>query len=309
MKKETLYNEKSYKGHLLVLSANIIWGLNSPIAKSVLNHLTAFSVTTFRMMGAAAAFWILSLFLPKEKIEKKDRIRIFFAALFAVVFNQGLFIFGLSKTSPIDSSIITTTAPIITMIASAFFLKEPITHKKIIGVIVGALGAITLILSGQANISNVSSGFGNALILTAQFSFAIYLTVFRDILTKYSPVTISKWLFLYASFCFLPLSFNDLKTLPYATIDIDIWLQLSFVVFGATFLAYLFMMSAQKLLRPTLISVYNNIQPIVATLLALALGMDRLGWDKALAISLVFIGVYIVTQSKTKADLEKKRKD
>ncbi len=307
MEKTTRYNEKSHKGHLLVLSANIIWGLNSPIAKSVLNNLTAFSVTTFRMMGAAAAFWLLSLFLPKETIEKKDRIRIFFAALFAVVFNQGLFIFGLSKTSPIDASIITTTAPIITMIASALFLKEPITSKKIVGIIVGASGAITLILSGQANINNISSGLGNALIFTAQFSFAIYLTVFRDIITKYSPVTISKWLFLYASLCFLPFSFNDLKTLPYSTISIDIWLQLSFVVFGATFLAYLCMMSAQKLLRPTLISVYNNIQPIVATLLALALGMDSMGWDKALAISLVFIGVYIVTQSKSKADLEKRK--
>ena len=196
MEKTAIYNEKSYKGHLLVLSANIIWGLNSPIAKNVLNHLTALSVTTYRMMGAAAAFWILSLFLPQEKIEKKDRIRIFFASLFAVVFNQGLFIFGLSKTSPIDASIITTTAPILTMIASALFLKEPITHKKIAGVVVGAAGAITLILSGQVNANTVSSGLGNALIFTAQCSFALYLTVFRNLITRYSPVTISKWLFL-----------------------------------------------------------------------------------------------------------------
>lgn len=304
MKKIETYNERSYKGHLTVLLANIIWGLNAPIAKNALNHFSAFSVTTFRMVGAALAFWGLSFFLPKEKIAKEDRIRIFFASLFAIVFNQGLFIFGLSKTSPIDASIITTTAPIITMIVSAIFLKEPITNKKILGVIVGAIGAITLILSGQANTESISSGVGNILILTAQFSFAMYLTLFRDLITKYSPVTISKWLFLYAALCFLPLSYNDLLTTHYNNITTNAWLQLGFVVFGATFLSYLLIMTAQKMLRPTLVSMYNNVQPIVATLLALALGMDKMGWDKGVAIMLVFIGVYIVTQSKSKSDLK-----
>ena len=305
MEKGNIYNEKSHKGHLLVLFANVIWGLNAPIAKQVLNNLSPMGVTTFRMIGAAMAFWILSLFLPKEKIEKRDRIRIFFASLFAVVFNQGLFIFGLSKTSPIDASIITTTAPIITMIASAIFLREPITNKKVLGVIIGGAGAIILVLSGHTNTSAASNGLGNLMVLTAQVSFAIYLTIFRDILTKYSPVTISKWLFLYASICFLPFSSQEIIAIPYPEIATNIWLQLGFVVFGATFLSYLLMMSAQKLLRPTLISMYNNVQPIVATLLALALGMDQMGWDKIVAIALVFSGVYVVTQSKSKADLDR----
>ncbi|MCK9180684.1 MAG: DMT family transporter, partial [Bacteroides sp.] len=177
-------------------------------------------------------------------------------------------------------------------------------NKKILGVIVGAIGAITLILSGQANTESISSGVGNILILTAQFSFAMYLTLFRDLITKYSPVTISKWLFLYASLCFLPLSYNDLLTTHYNNITTNAWLQLGFVVFGATFLSYLLIMTAQKMLRPTLVSMYNNVQPIVATLLALALGMDKMGWDKGVAIMLVFIGVYIVTQSKSKSDLK-----
>ena len=119
--------------------------------------------------------------------------------MFGVVFNQGAFIFGLSLTSPIDASIVTTTSPIVTMIVAAIYLKEPITNKKVLGIFIGALGALTLILSGQAAASGRPGGMlGDLFCMIAQFSFAIYLTVFKDLITKYSAVTISKWLFIYA---------------------------------------------------------------------------------------------------------------
>ena len=145
-----------YKGHIAILTANIIWGLNSPISKTVLNSgdISPFALTTFRMVGAAAAFWLVSLFTKRENVPPKDLAMLFFAALCGIVFNQGVFIFGLSMTSPIDASIVSTTAPIITMIIAAFYLKEPITNKKVSGIFLGAVGALMLIISGQS--TNVS---------------------------------------------------------------------------------------------------------------------------------------------------------
>lgn len=123
--------DKNLKGHALAFTANVMWGLMSPIGKSALTEFSALSVTTFRMVGAAAAFWILSAFCKQEQVGHRDMLKIFFASLFALVFNQGIFIFGLSLTSPIDASIVTTTSPIITMIVAAIYLKEPVTTKGI----------------------------------------------------------------------------------------------------------------------------------------------------------------------------------
>ena len=115
---------KNVQGHIFALTANILWGLMAPIGKSALMEFSALSVTTFRMVGAAACFWLLSAFCKHEHVDHRDMLKIFFASLFALVFNQGVYIFGLSMTSPIDASIVTTTLPIVTMIIAAIYLKE-----------------------------------------------------------------------------------------------------------------------------------------------------------------------------------------
>lgn len=298
-----------YKGHIAILTANIIWGLNSPISKTVLNSgdITPFALTTFRMVGAAAAFWLVSLFTPKENVTPKDLAMLFFAALCGIVFNQGVFIFGLSMTSPIDASIVSTTAPIITMIIAAFYLKEPITNKKVSGIFLGAVGALMLIISGQ-NTTNVSSGenkiAGDLLCLFAQASVATYFVLFKDLICRYSPITLMKWMFMYASMCYIPFSYHDIATIQYDTLPISLYSEIAFVVLGATFLSYMFIPIAQKSLRPTVISMYNYVQPIVASLIAVIAGMDTFTFIKAIAIALVFIGVYVVTQSKSKAQMD-----
>ena len=155
-RKEQKSMNKNIQGHLFALTANILWGLMAPIGKSALVEFSALSVTTFRMVGAAACFWLLSLFCKREQVDHRDMLKIFFAALFALVFNQGVYIFGLSMTSPIDASIVTTTLPIVTMIVAAIYLKEPVTNKKVLGIFVGAMGAFILIMSSQTTNRTVS---------------------------------------------------------------------------------------------------------------------------------------------------------
>ncbi len=301
--------DKNLKGHAAVLAANIMWGLNAPIGKSLLNDLSALSVTTFRMVGAAICFWLLSLFTPKEHVDHHDMVRLFFAALFAVVFNQGIFIFGLSLTSPIDASIVTTTMPIITLIVAAIYLKEPVTNKKVLGIFMGAMGALILIMSSQSGAAGGSGNMlGNLLCLISQFSFAIYLTVFRDLTQKYSPVTISKWLFVYASMCYIPFSYQGIARIDFTALPWENFLQIGYVIIFATFLSYICVMTGQRLLRPTIVSMYNYVQPIVATIVAVTFGMDTFGLSKGFAVLLVFGGVYFVTHSKSRAQLEAEKR-
>ena len=253
------------------------------------------------MVGAAACFWLLSLFCKREQVDHRDMLKIFFAALFALVFNQGVYIFGLSMTSPIDASIVTTTLPIVTMIVAAIYLKEPVTNKKVLGIFVGAMGAFILIMSSQTTGAGNGSLIGDLLCLLAQISFSIYLTVFKGLSQKYSPITLNKWMFVYASY-------HDVAAIQWSEISTAALLQAGYVVVGGSFLAYIFIMSAQRLLRPTVVSMYNYMQPIVASTVAIILGLGVFNLEKGIAIALVFLGVYIVTQSKSRKDFEKEGK-
>ncbi len=82
------------------------------------------------------------------------------------------------------------------------------------------------------------------------------------------------------------------------------WGKIAYIILAATFLTYLLIPVAQVRIRPTTLSMYNYLQPIVTTLVAVYMGMGTFGWQKALAAGLIFAGVYVVTQSKSRKQLE-----
>ncbi len=304
-------NPTQLKGHLSMLIANLLWGSMAPSSKLILNSefITPISLTTFRMLGAAVVFWIASFFCKHEKVPSRDLIALFFAALFGIVINQGMYIFGVSLTSPIDATIVATSTPIITMIIAAFYLKEPVTGKKILGIFVGAVGALTLILGGHQAVSGGGSNiWGDLCCLTAQCSFSVYVVVYKGLISRYSPVTLMKWMFTYSAICVIPFSFSSISSIDYLHMPPTIYFNLGVVVLGGTFLAYLLVPIGQKILRPTVMVMYNYVQPIIASLITILIGLDTFGIFKCIAIVLVFTGVYIVTKSKSKADLEAQKK-
>lgn len=127
--------------------------------------------------------------------------------MLGIVFNQGCFIFGVGLTSPGEASIITTTMPMWVMVLAAIILKEPITLKKAGGILLGAAGALILVLSAGSRTSGGSNpALGDLLVFCAQFSYALYLTLYRNFIRRYSLVTLMKWMFLFATLAVLPLS-------------------------------------------------------------------------------------------------------
>ena len=288
-----------------LLVAYIIFGVNTPIAKAVLMHgeVSAFALTFYRLAGAAVLFWLASLFTKKEPVNRRDLFLLFLASMFGILINQMAFIVGLSRTSPIDASVITTISPIMTMLLAAFFLKEPITWKKALGVFIGAVGALLLILNGNTTERGGSSVVGNLLCILSGLAFVLYLTAFKTLILRYKPVTLMKWMFLFASLCCFPLCWGDVSRINYAEMPMDMYLRIIYVVAVATFVSYLLIPVGQKLLRPTIVSMYNYLQPLVSSLLAVILGMDTFGWVKGSAALLIFLGVYVVTKSKSYAQM------
>lgn len=300
---------RAIKGHSAMLGANVLWGLMAPVSKLAMASglVSSLLLTNFRMVGAAVAFWILSIFVKREPVTPGDMVKLFFASMLGIVLNQFSFIMGLNLTSPIDASIVTTTTPILVMILAAILLKEPITGLKVGGIFAGAMGALTLIISSTTASSDAGHGgniWGDFLCLFAQICYSLYFVLFKDLIGRYSAVTLMKWMFTYATIVIVPLPYRELVSAQWDAFTSQEIAGSLYVVLGGTFLSYLLIPIGQHVLRPTVAVMYNYAQPIVASAVAVTMGMDTFGLLKILAIALVFGGVYMVTQSKSRAQLE-----
>ena len=167
-------NSEKLKGHILILITNILFAVNMPISKYLLPaHVPPEGLTIMRMAFACVMFWIVSLFTVKEKVPLKDLGMLFVCALCGVGINQGLFIVGLNRSSPVDASIIATAVPIFVLLLAAVILKEPITRKKSFGVFMGVSGGLLLVFSSTHAAGSISSLDGDMMMIVSGLMYAI----------------------------------------------------------------------------------------------------------------------------------------
>ncbi len=298
-------NKTTLTGHLACFGAYCIFGFNIVCCKNISNAnvLTPMDLFCFRATGAALLFWLLSLFMPHEKVPPKDLLQIFVASMLGLFLTQISFLKAITMTTSIDLSITNTCTPIMTMFVAAIFLKEPITGKKIGGVLVSLLGVLILIFNsvGLGGGASETKPLGIALTVANALTFALYLGIFRPLISKYNVVTFMKWMFLFSMLVALPFNAKSLIHIPFGQMESRILWQVGYVVFFATFVAYFLIPVGQKRLRPTLVSMYNYVQPIIATIISIIIGLDHFTWKKGIAMILVFTGVWIVNQSRAAA--------
>ena len=290
-----------------MLCAGTCWGLMAPIGKdAMLNGIDGIDLVSFRVLGGALLFWLTSLFTKKEHVPVKDILLLGCAGLFALVFNQCSYTIGLNLTSPSNSSIMTTSMPIFAMVLSFFILKEPITWQKAGGVLLGCAGAVIIITTsataGNAKVGNI---WGDLLCMSAQLSFALYLSLFKPLVQKYSLFTVNKWMFTWATLIIWPFTLGHVSSIDFASVPMSTWWETGFVVFFGTYISYICMMVGQQTLRPTVVSVYNYMQPLVSVSVSVAAGLAVFKTSQALAAILVFFGVWFVVKSKSKHDMSK----
>lgn len=290
-----------------MLCAGTCWGLMAPIGKdAMLNGIDGIELVSFRVLGGALLFWLTSLFTKKEHVPVKDILLLGCAGLFALVFNQCSYTIGLNLTSPSNSSIMTTSMPIFAMVLSFFILKEPITWQKAGGVLLGCTGAVIIITTsataGNAKVGNI---WGDLLCMSAQLSFALYLSLFKPLIQKYSLFTVNKWMFTWATLLIWAFTLGHVSNIDFASVPMSTWWETGFVVFFGTYISYICMMVGQQTLRPTVVSVYNYMQPLVSVSVSVAAGLAVFKTSQALAAILVFSGVWFVVKSKSKHDMSK----
>ena len=304
-KTQLMKGKESIIGHLACLIAYSIFGFNIIVCKDLtsghlINPLTIFCL---RSIGAGGLFWLISLFTQTEKIEKKDYIRIFAASMLGFFTCQITFLVGIPYITPMDCSIMTAMSPIYTMAIAAIVLKEPITWQKAGGVAISFAGIIYLILSKATNPAGPAETtiFGTLMIILNVLSFSMYLGIFKPLIGKYSVVTFMKWIFLFAFAVSFPFTAKDIVTLDWSSIPNIQLAELAYLIVCATFITYFLIPYGQKRIRPTLVSMYSYVQPIIAIVISICIGMDTLTWQKVLAAVMVFSGVIIVSYSKSRS--------
>ena len=298
--------EKSVAGHLTMFIVNVIFGLNTPVSKTLIpEFLTSYSLNYLRVVVSMVLFWGASFFVKEERVERRELVVLLFAAVLGIILNQFLFVKGLSLTTPINAAMIVSLTPIITMLMAAIYIREPITGKKVGGVLLGAAGALVLIVSGSDTEASrgANSMLGNMFCLASSVAYALYLTVFKGIINKHHPVTIMKWMFLYSAILTAPICWTDICEIEWNMLSVSGGLRILYVTVLATFVTYLLIPVGQKRLRPTTLSMYNYVQPIIACTVAVAIGIDEFKPITIIATIMIFSGVYIVTQSKARSQM------
>jgi drug/metabolite transporter (DMT)-like permease len=285
--------------HLSLLAANIIYGLNFSIAKSVMpDPIRPFALVSLRSIATAGLFWITSLFMPKQPVKNKDLLFLFGVSFFGVVINQILFLAGLELTSPINSSIILSTNPIFAFVFAALILRERITFLKGTGLAIGLSGVLLLILQNGTPDVNSSTFLGDMYTLVNTISWAFYTVIIKRMLEKYHPITVMKWTFLFGMLTNIPLGYNQWSTMDWSAISLNAWLAIGFVVVFATYLGYLLIVFGLRRLSPTVVSTYTYTQPIIAAYLATLMGQDHITFVMVISALLIFAGVFVVSRQK-----------
>jgi drug/metabolite transporter (DMT)-like permease len=288
---------QNFKSHLAIFGANTIYGLNYVIAKGIMpDFLLPRAIIFLRVSGTVLLFWLLQLFLPAEKVEKRDLSQMALCSIFGVVINQLLFFEGLNLTTPISASIVSTVIPVLVLLLSYFILKEKITSIKIGGIMFGAVGALMVILSVGTSGIQLHAMLGNAMIFANSISWALYLVLVKPLMKKYNSLTVMKWTFFFGFIMIFPFCFKIFVSSAYNQVPQNVWISILFVVFINTGVAYYLINYSLKTLSPNINGIYIYLQPLVAAIIAIALGKDKLTVIDVIAAVLIMVGVYLTTR-------------
>lgn len=298
-----------YKAHLALFLVNVLYGAGHIIAKGVMPEFLSPSVFIFlRVSGAVLFFWVLTLLYKKSKIHRKDIPLFILCGIFGVAVNQLFFFHGLNLSSSFNSGIIMSMNPIMVGILSYFLLKEKPTVYRILGVLLGAAGAILLTLKGGT--SGGDSVLGDLFLIINAMSYALYLVLAKPLMERYAPITVITWVFTFGLVfvCLFPSTLPDLVETDFSSIPKIIYIKISYIIIGVTFLTYLLTIYGLKFLSPTVSSSYIYFQPLLVVLFAFVFSYlnwsadytNTITFEKVTYMMLIFLGVYLTSRSSKK---------
>ena len=290
--------------HIALFLVALFYGGNYSVAKVVMNggYVGANGFIVLRLAFGLLVFWGLHTLLVKEKLDRRDYGRVFTCGILGATLNLLLFFNGLERTTPINSALLMTTVPILVLISSSIVLKERITAKKMLGIGIGMAGAVLLILYGKKFAYGSTTLLGDLMVFANAVSYGFYLVLVKRLMERYHPLTVVKWIFLVGFLICLPIGLPDLRVVSWNSLPTNVWMSIGYVLLLATVATYLLNLFALRTVDASVVSIYIYLQPLIAALISISLGQERLDWTKVTAGVCIFLGVYLVSARKPRSE-------
>ena len=286
------------RAHIALIGCNIVWACDYPFYNLLLGrYIAPMAMVCLSLIVAAALSWVPRIWERGERVESSDWGIIILSALLMGVARKTLMMFGMSRTSPIDGSIIATVVPLIVLVVSVAAGIDSFTRRRVLGLFLGMAGAVAVVLSGGTMRHIESELLGNVMILTSGVVTALYMVFFKRLVAKYRITTLLRVIYTLSALVVLPFGWSSVAEVHFAGFDTHIWLAALFVLIVPTYLPNLLLNYSLRYVQPTISSTYSYIQPILAVALSVAMGLDRLQADTILFAVILFVGVWLVISS------------
>ena len=286
------------RAHIALIGCNIVWACDYPFYNLLLGrYIAPMAMVCLSLIVAAALSWVPRIWERGEGIESGDWGIIILSALLMGVARKTLMMFGMSRTSPIDGSIIATVVPLIVLVVSVAAGIDSFTRRRVLGLFLGMAGAVAVVLSGGTMHHIESELLGNVMILISGVVTALYMVFFKRLVAKYRITTLLRVIYTLSALVVLPFGWSSVAEVHFAGFDTHIWLAALFVLIVPTYLPNLLLNYSLRYVQPTISSTYSYIQPILAVALSVAMGLDRLQADTILFAVILFVGVWLVISS------------
>lgn len=290
------------RAHLSMLAATVLFSANYWIAKGLMpNHLLPMQIIFLRVSGTLLIAWIIQLSIKELRILKIDRAdypRLILSSVLGVAINQMMFFTGLNHTTPVDAAIINSASPILVLLFAAWLLKDKIGTSRLAGILLGATGALILILFSNPLSLQGGHFTGNMFIIVNTASWSLYLVVSKPLMVKYNPFILMRWIFLFGFIAVFPFTIKQATEIDFNSFDAYTWFAIMYIIIGTTFMAYFFITYSLKRLSSSVVAYYTYLQPVLVAVLGIIIFAETISWVKTVSALLVFAGIYFVTKKK-----------
>ena len=282
--------------HLALVAVQVMFATWPIVGKIALRAIPSVSLVAFRVAGAALAFILIGAIRGRVgRIQKRDWPLLVASSLLGVVLNQWLFVKGLSLTTVINATLLGTTIPIFTLLVSIALRTDRASRRRLLGIALAASGVVYLIGPERTDFSSATR-LGDLLIVTNSLCYGTYIAISKDLMTRYSALTVITWIFIVGSVPTVPVGAISVSHVSLANVSATVWLAIAYIVLVPTVGAYYLNAWALGRVPPSTVAVYIYLQPLIAFSLAPLLLGERLSWRTILASVLIFAGVLVVTR-------------
>jgi drug/metabolite transporter (DMT)-like permease len=294
--------KQNLRAHASMLAATLLFGVNYWIAKGLMpDHLLPMQIIFLRVLGTLLIAWIIQISVKELrvlKIDLADYPRLIVSSLLGVAINQMMFFTGLNHTTPVDAAIINSVSPILVLVFAAWILKEQVGISRLAGILLGATGAMMLILLGNPLSLKGGSLTGDMFIVANTAAWSLYLVISKPLMVKYNPFLMMRWMFLIGFIGVFPFTIRQALEINFSSFDSYTWFAIFYIIIGTTFMAYFFITYSLKRLSSPVVAYYTYIQPIIVAIIGIAVFAEHISWVKIVSGLLVFAGIYFVTRKK-----------